>query len=294
VRTPPLLLRPLYVHKPWGGRRLADVLGRDDLPDGPVGESWEVADLPGAASVVDGGPASGRTLREVRGGRPFPLLVKVLDAREALSVQVHPDGRDGTDAKEEAWAALADGGEVATGPPGTTAPPRPEDWLARLRRVPLRAGTRDGARPPTLVHVPAGTVHAILAGALVWEVQTPVDVTWRLWDHGRTDSRGVARALHVDDARAVLARGPEQDACVDDGGRRVRGRRFVLDAHPPGDTDLRGASVAFFAETGAIRWRERAGASVATLDVPRGRTVVLDDGPVRGESDGWVLTASVL
>ena len=281
----PLLLRPHYVAKPWGGRRLATLLGRTDLPDGPVGESWEVGSIDAWDAVVDGGPYDGRGLAEVWGG-PFPLLVKVLDAREHLSVQVHPDGLDGVAAKEEAWIALADGGAVATGTVRTATPPAPGAWLARLARRDLVGATRD--RAPSLIHVPPGTVHAILAGALVWEVQTPVQVTWRLDDHGRVGLDGRPRALHHEAARAVLARGSEPVGTLSADGRRLAGRRLALEVHPAGCWEAAGAHLVLFAPRGA----ELDLAPGVRFAVPPGRTVVLPTGVRAVRSDGWMFGAS--
>jgi mannose-6-phosphate isomerase len=279
-----LEVTPHYVAKPWGGRRLETALGRTDLPAGPVGESWEVADTAQVTTRVATGPLAGRTLSEILGA-PFPLLVKVIDAREDLSVQVHPDGRDGPAAKEEAWVALADGGAVAVGldPRARAGVP----WLERLgRRTLVGAG---GARPPSLVHVPAGTVHAILAGSLVWEVQTPVDVTWRLDDFGRTGLDGRPRALHLVEAASVLARGPEARGREEGGGRSIVGKRFRLDLHPPGTSARGAACVAFFPGGGVV-----AGAAPGEdVAVAPGRSAVLTVRARALRSPGWVFTASV-
>jgi mannose-6-phosphate isomerase len=276
-----LRLAPHYVPKPWGGRRLASELARTDLPPGPVGESWEIADTPEVRTRVAGGPLDGRTLSEVFGA-PFPLLVKVIDAREDLSVQVHPDGRDGPGAKEEAWVALADGGAVAVGVKPRADAQAP--WLERLERRTL-AGP--GARAPTLVHVPAGTVHAILAGCLVWEVQTPVDVTWRLDDYGRAGLDGQPRALHHREAAAVLARGPEAPGRVEREGRSLVGARFRVDLHPPGTAPRAAACAAFFVAGGGVTGRG------PRMAVPAGCSVVLTDAAETLASDGWILTASL-
>jgi mannose-6-phosphate isomerase len=249
-----------------------------------VGESWEVADTDEVATRVAEGPLAGRTLREVLGA-PFPLLVKVIDAREDLSVQVHPDGRDGPAAKEEAWVALADGGTVAVGlgPRADTGAP----WLERLERRAL-TGAGAGARPPTLVHVPAGTVHAILAGSLVWEVQTPVDVTWRLDDYGRAGLDGRPRALHAREAAPVLARGPEPGGRVDPAGRALVGTRFRVDLHPPGTTSRGTACVAFLPAGGTVA----GDAAADEVAVPAGRSVVLTERARALRSRGWVFTAA--
>ena len=280
-------MRPLYVVKPWGGRRLATVLGRADLPAGPIGESWEISDLAEAASRVDGGPLDGATLREALGA-PFPLLVKVIDAKEDLSVQVHPDGVEGPPAKEEAWVALAGGGSVAAGLARGADDRRP--WLERLERRDLVGPGPGASAPPTLVHVPAGTVHAILAGSLVWEVQTPVDVTWRLDDYGRKGLDGKPRALHHREAASVLARGPERPPSVEPGGRSLVGRRLRVDLHPPGAARVAGACAAFLPAGGTVRGPDPAGDVV----VPAGRSVVLTPAARALHSTGWIFTAGAM
>ena len=244
-----------------------------------MGESWEASDLDTARSLVDGGPLDGAPLRAAY-GRPFPLLLKVIDAREDLSVQVHPDGRDGPPAKEEAWAALAAGGAVAA---GHVREPLPTSgaWLARMERRILAAD------PPTLVHVPPGTVHAILAGSLLFEVQTPVDVTWRLDDYGRPGLDGQPRPLHLREAAAVLARGPEAGGRVENGGRRIQGKRLWLEARPPGRASGDLACAAFLLAGGKATWSE--GGASRNLDVPPGRTVILSGPGVGIESRGWML-----
>ncbi len=284
-RRPPLLLRPHYVEKPWGGRRMQTELARQDVPDGLVGESWDIVDTEDVQSLVDGGPHDGKPLREAY-GRPFPLLVKVLDAQENLSVQLHPDGQDGGPAKEEVWVALAEGGRVATGDCVGTTPPR--HWLGHLETRPLRAGSADGRTPPTMVHVPPGTVHAILAGSLVWEVQNPVDVTWRLDDYERTDADGRARDLHIEQSRALLARGPEAEAQLTADGSRVEGRRVVVRLLPPGRAPTHEALVAFCSAAGTLHWGG-AGTPGEAFEIPAGRSVVLPEGPCAVESTGWVL-----
>lgn len=223
----PLLLDPVLVPKPWGGRRLAD-LGADLPADGTWGEAWLVADLDPAATVqpdpasrVRGGPDDGCSLADLVARRRadllgpvadhdgrFPLLVKLLDAREHLSVQVHPpaslvDRFPGARLKTESWVVvraepdavlflgLADG---AT-PDRVRAALGTGDLVPLLRRVPARAGD--------VVHVPAGMVHALGAGVVVAEVQTPSDTTWRLWDWVDEYDRE-ARELHAEPGWATI------------------------------------------------------------------------------------------
>jgi hypothetical protein len=169
-------------------------------------------------------------------------------------------------------------------------PPPPGGWLARLERHPLHAARR--ATPPSLIAVPPGTVHALLAGALVWEVQTPVDVTWRLDDHGRVGLDGRPRALHLDEAAEVLRRGPEFEACLGEDGLRLEGRRIGVAAHRPGTWDPAGDVAAVRPRGGEVRWRGP-GRREEALAVPAGRTVVLPDATKRVESDGWAFSACV-
>lgn len=286
---PPFLVRPRYVSKPWGGRRLAERLGRQDLPEGPIGESWEVVDIEGATSIVETGPHRGRPIAEAYGA-PFPLLLKVLDAREDLSVQVHPDEASAEPPKEEAWVALSSEGAVAVGDVRGRPPPAAGAWLDHLERVDLKGPSDRG--PPSIVHVPAGTVHAILADSLVWEVQTPVDVTWRLDDHGRVGLDGRPRALHLDEAAAVLSRGPEPTGTLSAGGRVLEGRRLFVATHPAGTWAAPAGCAAFFLAGGRVRWRDT-NRRLSTLEVPPGRTAVLTPEVVELGSDGWMIVAGV-
>lgn len=225
----PLKFIPRLVEKIWGGRKLYDVLGKP-LPTGAmIGESWELYDFPPgvvdqsadwASSVVANGPLAGRTLhallvefgRQIHGDVPllpggqFPLLIKFLDARDDLSVQVHPDQRyaqthPGAHLKNEAWhivqaepqARLLRGLR-----PGTTPP---------LLRQAVESGRIDDAVQSVTVkagdcfYLPSGTIHALGGGILVAEVQTPSDTTYRLYDFGRTDpATGKPRPLHLEQA----------------------------------------------------------------------------------------------
>lgn len=201
-------MSPILVERPWGGRRL-EALGKD-LPTGlTIGESWEVADLPPhVAPTVDDprsrvadGPFAGETLSDLIAqsgddllgpiaptdeGR-FPLLVKLLDARENLSVQVHPDAtyvdrHPEAFLKTESWYVVASepGSELMLDVrPGVTL-----DEIGRAmatpRVVPLLSSV--SAQIGSFHHVPAGLLHAIGAGVLVAEVQTPSDTTFRVYD----------------------------------------------------------------------------------------------------------------
>jgi mannose-6-phosphate isomerase len=183
-------------------------------------ESWEVSDRPGGASVIANGPLRGRPLPEAisawgaelagRGAPPgrFPLLVKLIDAHERLSLQVHPDeesaARLGGEAKTEAWHVLEAAGEACVYAglnPGVT-PAQFREALRGpavadlLRRVPVAAGDT--------LFVPGGRPHAIGEGCLLLEVQQNADTTFRLYDWGRVGTDGRARPLHVAKALAAI------------------------------------------------------------------------------------------
>lgn len=214
----PLTLRPEYSNAMWGGRKLGHLPGAP--AEGPIAEAWLVSDLKSRPSRVARGPHEGATLREVIaacGGdllglraaqyREFPLLIKAIDARLPLSVQVHPDDRlaremAGTSyGKTEAWVVLqADpGSRIFAGlKPGVG----PDD----LRRA-LEANRVEDLlysfepRIGDTVFIRAGTVHALGAGIAIFEVQQTSDVTYRLFDWDRVDpSTGRPRQLHVEEA----------------------------------------------------------------------------------------------
>ena len=215
----PLRLRPRLDPKPWGGHRLAR-FGLD-LSAEPIGEALATA----PEAVVVEGPLAGRPLGEVTAADPhrligeqglavtagravFPLLIKLIDAQQDLSIQVHPDDAtapSGSLGKHEAYHVLdADpGARIALGL-------RPEvDWetfetaVRRGERV-ANLLTWKTAQPGATFLSPARTAHALGAGCLVYEIQQPSDVTFRLDDWGRVDAMGKPRTLHVDAGLAVL------------------------------------------------------------------------------------------
>lgn len=212
----PLRFDPIYKNYLWGGRRFETVLKRELPSAGIFAESWEIADHPEGESIVSAGPLAGVSLGELvksqgeallgrhapRSG--FPLLLKYLDAKEHLSLQVHPDDRCAAEmgladpGKTEAWY-------VVEAEPGSWlwagfAEPVDRDQVERA----LRAGEIEGLlhrvepRPGDCIFVPAGTVHAIGAGLLVAEIQQMSNNTFRLSDWGRVDKDGNPRPLHID------------------------------------------------------------------------------------------------
>lgn len=217
----PLLLEPRYDVKIWGGRRLETVLGKPLPIHVPVGESLESGD----EARITNGPLAGMTLHEVtqrdgnsllgtrglQASQPFgdfPLLVKFIDASDVLSLQVHPDD-DGARphdrrGKTEAWYIVAaePGASLITGMsrPATAGEMRSSIQDGCFEELLERCVVTGGE---TLM-VPAGTMHAIGRGVLLYEIQEASDVTFRLYDWGRVDDQGRPRELHLDQALDAL------------------------------------------------------------------------------------------
>jgi len=234
MKLRPFTLDPVLVVKPWGGRRL-ERYGKTLPADAAIGESWEVADLPDEVaadatkpqSLISSGPLAGHTLQsaiEIAGddllgpvqptaGGRFPLLVKLLDARENLSVQVHPPAgyvaaHPEARLKTESWyvvdveqdgvlyhdfvdGADLDEAQTAIGTPAI---------VPLMRAVPAIVGS--------FHHVPAGTIHSLGAGVMVAEVQTPSDTTYRLYDWA-DEYRRAPRQMHFEEGAASIVMHPE-------------------------------------------------------------------------------------
>jgi mannose-6-phosphate isomerase len=220
----PLRFEPIYQYRIWGGRRLANLLSAPLPGDGPIGEAWLLSDRDDHQSQIANGPLKGRTIAQVLEQFPaqamgklagrfrrFPLLLKFLDAREMLSVQVHPDDlhKDllpaGETGKTEAWVVLEAGtkSRIYAGlKSGTT-------------EADLRQALTNGAvanrlacfhpKPGDAVFLPAGTVHSLGGNIVVFEVQQNSDVTFRLYDWNHVDAKtGQPRPLQVDQALACI------------------------------------------------------------------------------------------
>jgi len=197
----------------WGGRALADELGKPLPPEAVIGESWEVVDRKDEQSVVDSGPFAGVSLHELwtkhrreifgnaKGGRRFPLLAKILDAREKLSVQVHPPAHLAEelhgDPKTEMWYLLGatPEAELFVGFRNGVTREAFEESLSGghaaelLHRLPVREGDA--------IFIPSGRCHAIGAGCLIVEMQQNSDTTYRVFDWNRLGLDGNPRQLHV-------------------------------------------------------------------------------------------------
>jgi len=228
----PLMLERKLDRRLWGGHTLGAWLGLASPPD-HLAESWQVYEH----NRVADGPFAGRTLAELareygadlvgtrnfaRGGADFPLLAKFIDAADHLSIQVHPDdayahtveAATGFHGKTEAWYILRaePGADLIH---GLNAPTDRDTFITALhdgtlmkllRRVPARAGET--------VFVPAGTIHAINAGIMLFEIQQKSDLTYRVYDYNRRDAQGHLRELHVERALDVSNFGDQPQALV--------------------------------------------------------------------------------
>ncbi len=256
----PLYLERSLSRRLWGGTRLQGFLGLEPAGAGdPWGESWQVW---GGNRILNG-PLAGRTLQDAatefgvsllgtvpvaQYGDRFPLLAKFIDAAQDLSLQVHPDddyarrhhAGSGDLGKAEAWLILAadPGAAVHWGFRQDVAQDQVRQAIADgtladlLNRVPVKPGD--------VVYNPAGTVHAIGGGILLFEIQQASDITYRLYDFGRRDSQGNLRELHVDAALDVAdLRGGEsalvkREPVADGEVQLVSSEHFVMTALIPG------------------------------------------------------------
>jgi mannose-6-phosphate isomerase len=213
----PLKFGPIYKERIWGGKMLRETFGRETPKGKRIGESWELADLPEDKSKIINGELAGETLEqaiskyseEITGpgefSLPFPLLIKFLDCGEVLSVQVHPDKetcrRMGKgDFKTECWYIIqaAPRAVIYKGL-------KPDVTKEKLERA-IKEGKVEKMLNKVEVkegqchYLPAGTAHAIGAGLLIAEIQTPSDTTYRVFDWKRVDKNGQARPLHIEEA----------------------------------------------------------------------------------------------
>lgn len=210
----PLKFRPIFKPYVWGGRNLGRLFGKPIPASGPAAESWELVDRPDDNSVIANGPLAGKTLRwlmehhmaEVLGsvaswkGR-FPLFVKILDAKEKLSLQVHPPDavaeKLGGEPKTEMWYifdALPDSSLYAGLKRGVT---RAQFEAALADGTAERCCHRVAVRPGDVMFIPSGRVHAIGSGLVLFEIQQNSDTTYRVFDWGRVGTDGRPRELHV-------------------------------------------------------------------------------------------------
>lgn len=299
MQLPPLTLERKLDSRIWGGETLGTWLG---LPDAPpqLAESWQVYEQ----NRVLGGQFEGQTLAELarehgaellgeavfeRWGASFPLLAKFLDAADELSVQVHPDDEyahtveaaSGFHGKTEAWyilhaepgAAVIHGFRQATDRQSFERAVHDNTLLELLRYVPVAAGDT--------IFVPAGTVHAINRGILLFEIQETSDLTYRVYDYDRRDASGKPRELHLDRALDVSDYGaappPKQTPQPLGPGRALlvscpyfAMERWQLDAATDAATAQASFEILTLIEGNAVlRWPG------GDVELPRGASVVL-------------------
>jgi len=218
----PLTFQPIFKERVWGGREIEKLFGKQLPPGKQIGESWEISDRPGDESIVANGKFAGKNLRwlmenfqrEILGdakpanGNRFPLLCKILDAREKLSLQVHPPahkaaGLEG-EPKTEMWfiGDAAPGAELFVGLKRGVTRGEFEKKISDgnvaecFRRVPVRAGDA--------MFLPSGRVHAIGAGLVIFEIQQNSDTTYRVFDWNRVGLDGKPRELHIAQSLASI------------------------------------------------------------------------------------------
>ncbi len=217
----PLTFHPIFKERVWGGRNLERLYQKALPPKVPIGESWEITDRPEGVSVIANGPLAGKTLRWLmehhREGllgpseSPasfFPLLIKILDAQETLSVQVHPPATAaaalGGEPKTEMWyiAEAAPGAELFAG------------WQNGVTRDQVERNIQDGTIAASIhrmkvktgdaLFLPSGRIHAIGAGNVIFEIQQNSDTTYRVFDWNRVGLDGKPRQLHIPEALASI------------------------------------------------------------------------------------------
>lgn len=230
----PLKFKPLYKERIWGGTELARAMGRK-LPEGKkIGESWELSGVAGDISVVGEGALEGNDLQELteiymgdlvgdkifeKYGEEFPLLIKLIDAQDVLSIQVHPDDelaaeRHDSYGKTEMWYVVdcQPGAFLYVGFKQKTTR---EQYLEAVSNGTLpELLNKIEVKPGDAYFIPAGTIHAIGKGLLIAEIQQTSDVTYRVDDWGRVDDNGNPRELHTELAKDAIDFGDPQDLDV--------------------------------------------------------------------------------
>ncbi|WP_337017362.1 mannose-6-phosphate isomerase, class I [Oceanobacillus massiliensis] len=232
----PIFLKPVFQERIWGGKKLHTEFNYD-IPFEQTGEAWVISAHPNGPSIIKNGPLAGKTLADAwerhgelfnkneNNSEEYPLLVKILDAADDLSVQVHPNDQFAREVegvpygKTECWYVLsaeADA-ELVLGHHAST---REElermmdngEWDSLLKRIKVQAGD--------FVYVPSGTIHAIGKGIVILETQQSSDITYRVYDYDRTDAAGNKRDLHLERSKEVTTV-PHRDAEVNPSKKTV-------------------------------------------------------------------------
>lgn len=216
----PLLFQPIFMERVWGGRRLESLFGKRLPPAVRIGESWEMVDRPEAQSVVHDGPLRGQTLhslwkkhrKEIFGEAPdaprFPILAKLLDAQENLSLQVHPPAAVaeelGGEPKTEFWY-IADASPQAHIFAGLNKDSTRSAFVKALKQGrPDSHAHQIAVAPGDAIFLPSGRLHAVGAGNLIVEIQQNSDTTYRVYDWDRGQKGGTARKVHIAEAMQCI------------------------------------------------------------------------------------------
>lgn len=213
----PLVFEPILKERIWGGTKLQTVFNKEIVSD-TTGESWELSTVPGDISVVSNGPYKGKSLldlisqfpKEILGSRiyerfgaEFPILFKFIDAKEDLSIQVHPNDelakkRHNSFGKTEMWYVMQadEGARIVVGFKEKSSR---EDYLKNLENKTLLSLLKEvPVKKGDVFFLETGTIHAIGAGIVIAEIQQTSDVTYRVYDWDRVDAEGNSRELHID------------------------------------------------------------------------------------------------
>jgi mannose-6-phosphate isomerase len=226
----PIFLQPIFQERIWGGQKLKTEFNYE-IPYEQTGEAWVISAHPNGPSIIKNGPLEGKTLadawnehgelfnKEADNNEEYPLLVKVLDANNDLSVQVHPNDQFAREVegqpygKTECWYVLSaePEAELILGHHAQTREELEQmidngKWDDLLKKEKVQAGD--------FVYVPSGTIHAIGKGIVILETQQSSDITYRVYDYDRTDANGNKRELHLDRSKEVTTV-PHQPADTD-------------------------------------------------------------------------------
>ena len=302
----PITFSPLYMTRVWGGRSMESVYQRQLPDEQPYGESWEMSDREDEQSIVNHGPLAGKSLNdlwinhreEIFGsgltGERFPLLIKILDARDDLSIQVHPPVEMakelGGDAKTEMWyiADCNPGAKLYVGfKKGVTK----EDFAASLQdgSVANKVHAIEPKKDQS-IFIPSGRLHAIGAGFLIYEIQQNSDTTYRVFDWNRLGLDGTPRDLHVEQSmKSIDFNDREPGMDIPDGETIAACSYFIID-QLEGKTSI--GSGDHFSILTVVR---------GTLTSPRGRIFSAGDfllhpregNPLSASSDAKILRTQI-
>lgn len=227
----PLKFNPILKSVLWGGEKIIP-FKHLNVQQTQVGESWEVSDVPNNASVVAEGALAGKNLSELvaeykgklvgeanyaRFGNRFPLLIKFIDARDELSIQVHPDdtlaqARHNSMGKTEMWYVVDNNGGQAKLRAGNKLPLTPETYVQKVAdKTICDALAEYSVMPGDVFFLPAGRIHSIGAGCFIAEIQQTSDVTYRIYDFDRKDKEGNTRELHTEWAKDAIDYSVQED-----------------------------------------------------------------------------------